>query len=103
QVHAVGRRTGHIVDIRLALHHAQRYVEGQRVAGTAAIAIRGDNGELAQPRQRPAQLRDTFRAVAVIVTDEYFHAADCRQSIGTVMKGAPIYFNASPGSSDRAR
>ena len=88
EVHAVGGRAGHEVHARLGFEHAQRHVERQRVAGAAAVAVRRDDGDLAERRQRLAQAPDAFGTVAVVVADQNLHN---RAGKDSPEKGRAIY------------
>src|SRR5581483_7386974 len=75
-VHAIGGcAVNGVVAIRGAAHH-QRPVEGERVRGPRAVALRGDDRDLAEPRQGLRKQGDTRREVTVVVGDENFHAND---------------------------
>jgi hypothetical protein len=73
-VHAVGRRAVYAEAAGLELHHAHRAVEGEGVAGAAAVAVRRDHDHLmagiAQARGEDADARGVD---AVVVADKYAH------------------------------
>src|SRR5690606_7386488 len=73
-VHAVGGRAVHAPHVLLQLLHAQRHVQGERIAGAGAVAIRRDDQDLvagiAQTLREDADARGID---AVIVADQYAH------------------------------
>ena len=73
QVHAVGRRALHEVDIGFGLADAQRHFERERVARAAAIAVRRDHRQVAEALERVAQRDDAARAVTIVVGYEDSH------------------------------
>src|ERR1700757_3843136 len=83
-MHAVGGRARDEVHSRLGLEDAQRHIEGERVAGTALVAIRGDDRHLGQRRESLAQPANAFGSKAVIVADQDFHlkASEAAASAG---------------------
>src|SRR5690606_35905326 len=73
-VDAVGGRAEHAPDLRLDLFHPQRHVQGQRVAGAGAVAVRGDDQDLvAGIAQALREDADAGGIDAVIVADQYAH------------------------------
>src|SRR5687768_1363601 len=72
-MHAVGGRALHVIDVRFGFADAQRHVEGEGIAGAAAIAIRRDHGEIAQALKRITQRDDAAGAVAIVIGDEDSH------------------------------
>jgi DNA-nicking Smr family endonuclease len=79
QMHAIGGSAHDAIQISLDFLYAQRHIERERIAGTAAIAIGCYRGDVAESAQGPAQLLQTLGAVAVIIAYEY-------------LQGAPIYW-----------
>src|SRR5689334_8062403 len=72
QMDAIRRGAGHKIDSRLGFEHAQRHVQGQRVTGTTAVAIRSHDGDLGKAEERLAEAADPLRSKAVVVADQYF-------------------------------
>jgi hypothetical protein len=70
EVHAIGRRAVHVIHVVAELEHAQRHVERQRIARTAAIAVGRDDGDCRERSKRVRQPLQAFGAIAVIVADE---------------------------------
>ena len=73
EVDAVGRRA---VDEEEAVGRAadhQRPVERQRVGGAAAIALGRDHRDLAVRRERPREVLESGREIAVVVGEQDAH------------------------------
>ena len=68
-MYAVRGRAGHVVHTGLSLEDAQRDVERQRIARTAAIAIGCDHGDFSEGEKGLAEAADALRPEAVVVAD----------------------------------
>src|SRR5882757_3810016 len=75
EMDAISRGPGNIVHTGLRLEDAQRHVERERVARTAAIAVGGYYGHrhIGERGEGVSQTADAFCAEAVIVADQYLH------------------------------
>jgi len=63
-------------------------VEGEGVGGRALLAVGGDDGDLAERRERLRQLANAFAVDAVVVGDE-----DALQLLASLMKLATSFFS----------
>jgi hypothetical protein len=78
-VHAVGRRAGDEIHVRLRpLEHSQRHIERQRVAGTAAVAIRRHDCDLRQGGEGLPQGVDALGTKPVVVADQNLQESRCQ-------------------------
>ena len=75
EVDAISRRPRHIVDAGLGFKHAQRHVEGQRIAGATAVTIRRHDGDrhVGERGEGLPQAANTFCTETVVVADQYLH------------------------------
>jgi len=73
EVHAVGGRAHHEAHAGLGLEDPQRHIEREGVARAAAVAIRRDDGHLAQRRQLALQAADSFGAKAIVIAEQDLH------------------------------
>jgi hypothetical protein len=97
-VHAIGRRTGDVVDARLGLEYPQGYVQRQRITRAATITIRGHDRNLGEGQQGLPEAADALRTEAVIVADQDFQAVRVFKCIAPniawglePIKGASLY------------
>ena len=95
---AVGRRAVDVVHGVAEREHAQRHVERQRVAGTAAVAIRCDDRHGRERTQRIGEALQSLGAIAVIVADENSQAVRFRAPPdpghrGLAARAAQLYWN----------
>ena len=75
-VHAVGRGAVNLPGLRIQLHHADRCIQGQRIAGAAAVAVGGDHQDLVAGLAQPGRKgTDAGGVDAVVVADQYPHGA----------------------------
>ena len=72
-MHAIGGRTVDVEEAALRPAHGEWPVEGERIGGTAAVALRRDHRNLRQRREHFGQQRDARREVAVIVAQQDAH------------------------------
>ena len=60
QMHAIRRGSGDEVHARLRLEHAQGHIQRERVAGTAAIAVRGHHRHVGERGEDFSQAADAL-------------------------------------------
>jgi hypothetical protein len=88
EMDAIGWRARHIVDAGLGFEHAQRDVEGERVAGATTIAVGRHDGHrrVVERDEGFSQTANTFCTEAVVVTDQYLHrgALGVMEAMGAV-------------------
>src|SRR5512139_1352594 len=102
EMDAVRGRAVHEVPALAVLGHAQGYVEGERVAGSAAIALGSDHGDLGKRLQRVDEALQALGAIAIVVADQDSHVAWDRVVIwapaaaGLATNAAQLYWNPGP-------
>jgi hypothetical protein len=72
-VHAIRRRAVHVVEILIDALHAQRSLERQGVAGTAAIAVRRNDDDFGNRLQVLGERAQAARLIAVVVGEQNSH------------------------------
>jgi hypothetical protein len=78
EMHAIGWRAVDVIKAAGGLSHRQRAIQGQRVAGTAAVAFRGNYSDRAQRRECTLQGGQARRKITVVVAEQDAHAGICR-------------------------
>src|ERR1700722_10172824 len=73
QMYAIGRRAVDVVGVGVITGGAHRHIESERVAGAAAIPIRGHDGDGAKGPDRRAERVQALCTVAVIIREKNFH------------------------------
>ncbi len=96
QMHAVGRSSRHVVNASLGFVHPQGHIECQGIAGTTAIAVGGDDGDLGDGQQRLAQAADSLGAVTIVIADQYLHTKVAGVGGLEPVKGASLYCSVNP-------
>ena len=91
-MHTIGGCTWNVVDAGLGFEDPQWNIEGQRVAGTAAIPIRRHDGErrVLEREECLAQALNALGTKTVVVADQYLYR--CAQRAARLLKreGATI-------------
>jgi hypothetical protein len=72
-VHAIRRRTVHVVHVVLGALDAQRRIERQRVARAAAVAVRRDDRDLREIGEMLRERPQAGREIAIVVGKEDPH------------------------------
>src|SRR2546423_638245 len=98
QMHAIGRGTGDEIDTGLSLEYAKWHVQGQRIAGAAAVAIRGHHGDFGKRKKGLPEAPDALGTEAVVVADQDFQAVNIFKCVEAniarglePIKGASLY------------
>ena len=73
QMHAVGGRAVDIVRIGVVARGAHRHIQRQRIARTAAVSIRCDDGDGAQGLDRKTKRRQALGSIAVVIGKQNLH------------------------------
>src|SRR3569833_1126210 len=100
---AIGRSAGDIVNAGLGFEDAQRHVQGERITGAAAIAVRRHDrdGHIGECGESLLQASDPGGAEAIVVTDQYLHWRRNNRAGWRLMR-ARLYWKLAHGSSGRA-
>ncbi len=73
KMHAVGRRAIDVMKAVGSTPQLERTVQGQRIAGAAAVAFGGDHDNFGNLRQMLGKAGQTGRKIAIVITDQDTH------------------------------
>src|ERR1700722_15507889 len=85
-MHAVGRRTIHVVGIRIVAHRPHRHIQCQRIARAASVSIRSHNRHGAERLDRFSESRQALGAVAVVIGKKDLHYLSSLRALAGVSR-----------------